>query len=74
MGLSACEVDWEQSFRNFERVQRLVVPGAPMESVQLVNPLVEAAGAMAAGGGSERSGRGRRRAVAGRAIAGSREG
>ena len=36
--------DEEQSFRNFERVQRLVVPGAPTESVLLVNPLVEEAG------------------------------
>ena len=36
--------DEEQSFRNFERVQRLVVPGAPMESVLLVNPLTEEAG------------------------------
>ena len=37
--------DEEQSFRNFERItQRLVVPGAPMESILLVNPLVEDAG------------------------------
>ncbi len=34
----------EQSFRNFERIQRLVVPGAPLESVLLVNPLAENAG------------------------------
>ncbi len=34
----------EQSFRNFERIQRLVVPGAPLESVLLVNPLAEDAG------------------------------
>ena len=36
--------DEEQSFRNFERIQRLVVPGEPLESVLLVNPLVEEAG------------------------------
>ena len=36
--------DEEQSFRNFERVQRLVVPGEPLASVLLVNPLVEEAG------------------------------
>ena len=36
--------DEEQSFRNFERIQQLVVPGAPMESVLLVNPLAEEAG------------------------------
>ena len=36
--------DEEQSFRNFERVQRLVVPGAPLRSALLVNPLVEEAG------------------------------
>ena len=36
--------DEEQSFRNFERVQRLVVPGEPMASVLLVNPLAEEAG------------------------------
>ena len=34
----------EQSLRNFERVQRLVVPGAPMESILLTNPLAEDAG------------------------------
>ena len=36
--------DEEQSFRNFERVQRLVVPGAPLESILLINPLTEEAG------------------------------
>jgi len=36
--------DEEQSFRNFERIQRLVKPGAPLESVLLVNPLSEEAG------------------------------
>ncbi len=36
--------DEEQSLRNFERIQRLVVPGAPLESPLLVNPLVEEAG------------------------------
>jgi hypothetical protein len=36
--------DEEQSFRNFERVQRLVVPGEPLASLLLVNPLVEEAG------------------------------
>ena len=36
--------DEEQSFRNFERVRRLVVPGAPLDSILLVNPLVEDAG------------------------------
>jgi mono/diheme cytochrome c family protein len=36
--------DEEQSFRNFERIQRLVVPGEPMESILLVNPLEEDAG------------------------------
>jgi hypothetical protein len=34
----------EQSLRNFERIQRLVVPGAPTESVLLMNPLAEEAG------------------------------
>ncbi len=34
----------EQSRRNFERVQRLVVPGAPEKSVLLMNPLAEEAG------------------------------
>ena len=33
--------DEEQSIRNFERVQRLVVPGQPLESILLVNPLTE---------------------------------
>lgn len=36
--------DEEQSERNFERVQRLVAPGAPLESVLLLNPLTEDAG------------------------------
>lgn len=36
--------DEEQSARNFERIQRLVVPGAPTESILLMNPLTEAAG------------------------------
>ena len=36
--------DEEQSLRNFERVQRLVVPGAPTESILLMNPLSEEAG------------------------------
>jgi len=34
----------EQSRRNFERIQRLVVPGAPEKSVLLMNPLAEEAG------------------------------
>jgi len=34
----------EQSRRNFERVARLVVPGDPLKSVLLVNPLATAAG------------------------------
>ena len=34
----------EQSRRNFERVQRLVVPGAPLKSPLLMNPLAEEAG------------------------------
>jgi hypothetical protein len=34
----------EQSRRNFERVQRLVVPGEPLKSLLLVNPLAEEAG------------------------------
>lgn len=34
----------EQSRRNFERVQRLVVPGEPLKSVLLINPLAEEAG------------------------------
>jgi hypothetical protein len=34
----------EQSRRNFERVQRLVVPGEPLKSPLLVNPLAEDAG------------------------------
>jgi hypothetical protein len=34
----------EQTRRNFERVQRLVVPGEPLKSVLLTNPLAEEAG------------------------------
>jgi hypothetical protein len=34
----------EQSRRNFERVQRLVVPGDPLKSPLLINPLAEEAG------------------------------
>jgi hypothetical protein len=34
----------DQSRRNFERVSRLVVPGQPLKSVLLVNPLAEEAG------------------------------
>jgi hypothetical protein len=34
----------EQSRRNFERVQRLVVPGEPLKSLLLINPLAEDAG------------------------------
>lgn len=34
----------EQTRRNFERVQGLVVPGDPMKSILLVNPLAEEAG------------------------------
>jgi hypothetical protein len=34
----------EQSRRNFERVQRLVVPGEPLKSPLLINPLAEEAG------------------------------
>jgi hypothetical protein len=36
--------DEEQSRRNFERIQRLIVPGAPMKSPLLVNPLAEESG------------------------------
>ena len=36
--------DEEQSFRNFERIQRLVVAGEPLRSVLLINPLAEEAG------------------------------
>ena len=36
--------DEQQSRRNFERIQRLVVPGAPLESLLLMNPLAEEAG------------------------------
>ena len=34
----------EQTRRNFERVQRLVLPGEPLKSPLLVNPLAEEAG------------------------------
>lgn len=34
----------EQARRNFERVQRLVVPGQPLKSLLLINPLAEEAG------------------------------
>ena len=34
----------EQTRRNFERVRRLVVPGEPLKSLLLVNPLAEEAG------------------------------
>ena len=34
----------EQTRRNFERVQRLVVPGEPLKSPLLMNPLAEEAG------------------------------
>ena len=34
----------EQGRRNFERVQRLVVPGQPLKSILLLNPLAEEAG------------------------------
>jgi hypothetical protein len=34
----------EQSRRNFERIQRLVLPGVPLKSVLLTNPLAEEAG------------------------------
>ena len=34
----------EQSRRNFERVPRLVVPGDPLKSILLINPLATAAG------------------------------
>jgi len=36
--------DEEQSRRNFERIQQLVVPGDPLKSLLLVNPLAEEAG------------------------------
>src|SRR5262245_55895724 len=42
----------EQSRRNFERVSRLVVPGEPLKSVLLINPLAtEAGGSHWHGGG-----------------------
>ncbi|MDO8680264.1 MAG: hypothetical protein Q7R30_17230, partial [Acidobacteriota bacterium] len=34
----------EQSRRNFERVSRLVVPGEPLKSLLLINPLEHDAG------------------------------
>ncbi len=34
----------EQSRRNFERVSRLVVPGEPLKSILLTNPLAQEAG------------------------------
>jgi hypothetical protein len=34
----------EQARRNFERIQRLVVPGEPLKSILLMNPLSEEAG------------------------------
>jgi hypothetical protein len=34
----------EQTRRNFERVSRLVVPGEPLKSLLLINPLAEEAG------------------------------
>ncbi len=34
----------EQSQRNFERVSRLVVPGEPLKSILLTNPLAQEAG------------------------------
>jgi len=34
----------EQTRRNFERVQKLVVPGEPLKSILLTNPLAEEAG------------------------------
>ncbi len=34
----------DQTRRNFERVQRLVVPGEPLKSLLLVNPLAQEAG------------------------------
>ena len=36
--------DEEQTRRNFERVVRLVVPGDPLKSPLLINPLAEEAG------------------------------
>ncbi|MCH7748154.1 MAG: hypothetical protein IH939_08655 [Acidobacteria bacterium] len=36
--------DEEQSLRNFARIQRLVVPGEPLQSVLLINPLAEESG------------------------------
>ncbi len=34
----------EQTRRNFERIQKLVVPGEPLKSILLINPLAEEAG------------------------------
>jgi hypothetical protein len=34
----------EQTRRNFDRVQRLVVPGEPLKSLLATNPLAEDAG------------------------------
>jgi hypothetical protein len=34
----------EQARRNFDRIQRLVVPGEPLKSILLLNPLAEEAG------------------------------
>ena len=52
--------DEKQSFRNFERIQRLVVPGEPLRSVLLTNPLAErrpvgATGTVAASTGRHRA-------------------
>lgn len=44
----------EQSRRNFERIQRLVVPGRPLESPLLINPLAEEAGGSHWHGGGKR--------------------
>ena len=46
--------DGEQSRRNFERVQRLVVPGEPLKSVLLINPLAEKVGGSRWHGGGKR--------------------
>ena len=40
----ATEYTDEQARRIFERVQRLVVPGEPLKSILLMNPLAEEAG------------------------------
>ena len=44
----------EQTKRNFERVSRLVVPGQPLKSRLLINPLVETAGGSSWHGGGKR--------------------